>query len=414
MVQFSAFEKQKIILRRSRGLAPTYINAALELPAQTILAMGAMLKSTFSLLHRGNTFISQYLGDLAHFDTQQNYQHTLQHFLQVLNTQPEVILRDGHPEYPSSQDGEQFSKTWKIPIRAIQHHLAHFGALLGEHDLIHATEPILGVIWDGTGLGDDGQIWGGEFFKYEQYDFLRCDHFDYFAFILGDKMPKEPRISALSACWGVPGAAEVLRDKFSKTEWQIYSILLEKEKALQTSSLGRIFDAVAALLGIMDKQTYEGEAAMRLEALASSYFKKHGLNCSSSYFEAGAVHHRISTKTLMAQLIKDLQMGIARDFIAAKFHFSLMKLIKIVANQLEIKQIAFSGGVFQNSLLVDLIQVHLNNEFELYFHQQLSPNDENISFGQLVCYQIENQKAAFFKNKPNDHVFSDSGKNKSH
>ena len=287
VIQYSFFEKQKIILRRSRGFAPTYINADLKWPSESILAMGAMLKSTFSFLHRGNTYISQYLGDLAHFDTQQNYQHTIQHFLQLFHTRPELILRDKHPEYPSSQFGEQLSVDEHLSIEVIQHHIAHFGAVLGEHNLIHAREPILGVIWDGTGLGDDGQIWGGEFFRYEKYDFLRAYHFDYFDFILGDKMPREPRISALSACWDVMGADQFLKEKFSEMEWKIYGNLLEKENRLQTSSVGRIFDAVASLLGIMDKQTYEGEAAMRLEAIATNYFKKHSLDFSSSYFMEG-------------------------------------------------------------------------------------------------------------------------------
>ena len=119
--------------------------------------------------------------------------------------------------------------------------------------------------------------------------------------------------------------------------------------------------------------------------MATEYFVQHGLDFSSSYFMEGAHYYRIPTKSLMTSIIMDLQKGKAVDFIAAKFHYSLMKLVKIVANNLKIKQIAFSGGVFQNGLLVDLIQHHLANDFDLYFHKQLSPNDENISFGQLIC-----------------------------
>jgi len=159
-----------------------------------------------------------------------------------------------------------------IPIEKIQHHMAHFGAVLGENNLIYSKAPILGVIWDGTGLGNDNQIWGGEFFKYENYDFLRCHYFDYFDFILSDKMPKEPRVSALSACWEVMGMETIIQDKFTKTEWSIYTKLLAKENPLKTSSVGRIFDAVAALLGILDKQTYEGEAAMPTCKLLSVHY----------------------------------------------------------------------------------------------------------------------------------------------
>ncbi len=389
VVKYTPFSGQKIIIRRSRGLAPTYINQELKLPAQSILAMGAMLKSTFSFLHQGNTYISQYVGDLEQYDTQLAYRNSIQHFFKLFRAKPAIILTDKHPAYPSTHYGEDLSADLGIALKATQHHLAHFGAILGEHHLLHTKEAILGVIWDGTGLGDDGHIWGGEFFKYQGYDFLPCHSFDYFDFILGDKMPKEPRISALSACWDVRGAEEVLVDKFSKTEWQIYTQLLAKENPLQTSSLGRIFDAVASLLGILDKQTFEGEAAMRLEAVASQYVKQNGLDFSSSYFREEAQDSRIPTKSLMTHIILDIKKGKSTAFIAAKFHFSLVKLIKIIANHLQIKKIAFSGGVFQNGLLVDLILHHLRSDFDLYFHQQLSPNDENISFGQLVCYQIE-------------------------
>lgn len=408
VLKYSTFKKHKIILRRSRGFAPTYINADLKLANQTILATGAMLKSTFSFLHQKNTYISQYLGDLGDFDTQQSYQSTIQHFLDLFQTPPELILADQHPEYPSTQLGESFSEQWTIPIQKIQHHIAHFGAILGEHNLVDSPAPILGVIWDGTGLGQDQQIWGGEFFKYENYDFLRCYHFDYFDGILGDKMPKEPRISALSACWDVMGAEAFLKEKFSPTEWQIYTTLLSKKDNLQTSSVGRIFDAVASLLDLLDKQTFEGEAAMRLEILATQYFEEHGLDFSSSYFLEGAHYYRIPTQSLMTNIIMDLQKGKTKAFIAAKFHFSLVKLIKIVATNLKITRIAFSGGVFQNSLLIDLILQYLAEDFKLYFHQQLAPNDENISFGQLVCHQISKQKESFLTTKTKQHVFSNS------
>ncbi|MEM6316546.1 MAG: carbamoyltransferase HypF [Bacteroidota bacterium] len=392
VLKFSTFTQQKILLRRSRGLAPTYINADLKLPSQTILATGAMLKSTFSLLHQNNTYISQYLGDLGHFDTEQSYRHTVRHFFQLFETQPEIILTDKHPEYAATLFGEQLSKELTIPIHRIQHHIAHFGAVLGENNLVDVNKPILGVIWDGTGLGDDGQIWGGEFFTYDNHNFQRRYYFDYFDFILGDKMPKEPRISALSACWGIGGIADFLKEKFTKTEWSIYTKLLAKKNPLKTSSVGRLFDAVASLLGILDKQTYEGEAAMQLEQLATSYFKKNGLHFSSDYFDNQLLKGAVPTKMLLVGVVNDLKKGVAKDYIAAKFQFSLVQLVSTVANNLKIQQIAFSGGVFQNGLLVDLLQHYLAKEFTLYFHQQLSPNDENISFGQLVCHQIERLK----------------------
>ncbi len=392
VVKFTPVSKTKIIVRRSRGYAPTLINPDFNWPLQSVFATGAMLKSTFALLHLGNTYLSQYLGDLDHFNVQQNFHHTFQHLSSLIGAQPEVILSDLHPEYPSSLYAEELSTSLDLPVIKVQHHIAHFCAVLGEHNLIHSKEPILGVIWDGTGLGNDGQIWGGEFFNYENHKFHRCLHFDYFDLILGNKMPKEPRVSALASCWGIPGLEDVIGDKFTPTEWQVYSKLLSKQNHLQTSSVGRIFDAVASLLDLMDKQTYEGEAAMRLEGLAWQYFKKNGLECSESYFEGQETDARSPTKSLMTGIIQDIKAGREKNLIAAKFHYSLVKMIKAVAYDLKITRIAFSGGVFQNSVLVDLLHYHLGDEFILYFHRQLSPNDENISWGQLVYYTIQTHR----------------------
>ncbi len=391
VVQFTPVARQRIILRRSRGLAPTYINTNLAWTKQTILATGAMLKSSFSVLHRGNTYISQYLGNLGHFDTQENFRHMLGHFLKLFATKPEVILADKHPQYASTQYGERLAQELNVPFRQVQHHIAHFGAVLAENKLLHAREAVLGVVWDGTGYGDDRQIWGGEFFTYEHDSFFRAAHFEYFDCILGDKMAKEPRIAALAACWPVEGAEDFLKAKFTPTEWRLYTKMLQKGNALKTSSVGRIFDAVASLLGLSDVQSYEGEAALLLETLAWQYFQKNGFSFHESYFPEN-FKGDIPTATLMRGIVQDMKKGKSKSFIAAKLHFSFIKLVKKVANQLKIRNIAFSGGVFQNSLLVDLMIHYLKEEFALYFHQELSPNDENISFGQLVCDHIQHMK----------------------
>ena len=388
VVKFSPFYKQKIILRRSRGYAPTYIQSNLNFSSKIVLAMGAMVKSTFSLAHQDNIFISQYLGDLENFDTQENYRHTLNHFLQLFRTQPEVILLDKHPQYASSLYGKEMAAQFDLPSSSIQHHQAHFAAILGENNLIHASAPILGVIWDGTGLGDDGHIWGGEFFVYQNYHFERRHHLDYVNFILGDKMAKEPRIAALSFCWGIKAAIPYLKEKFTKTEWAIYNKLLEKDGNLKTSSIGRLFDAIASLLSLLDKQTYEGEAALLLETKATEFFQKNGLDFNFYSFDEKKTNFSLTTNRLLNMLLFDLEQEQTKEFIAARFHFLLVKYIEKVAISQNIKKIAFSGGVFQNGLLVDLIQHHLSAEYDLFFHQQLSPNDENISFGQLVTYYV--------------------------
>ncbi len=387
VVRFTPFHKKKIILRRSRGMAPTFINSTLAGRGQNVFAGGAMMKSTFALLHRQNIYLSQYLGDLESFETEENYRHTVQHFFRLLGAKPDCIVADKHPNYPSTIFSRQLAADLGIPFKTVQHHLAHFAAVLGEYLLTDQPEPVLGVIWDGTGLGDDGMVWGGEFFSFANGSFRRSGHFGYFNFILGDKMPREPRISALSACHGLDGAELVLRKKFTETEWRLYTSMLNKGSALQTSSVGRIFDAVASLLGVSDLQTYEGEAAMLLENRALRYLRLHGLAFSDHYPAAPAKDGVIPTAALMQGILQDLQAGLSRDFIAAKFHYSLAVLVKTVARQSGLRKIAFSGGVFQNSVLVDFIIHCLGQDFELYFHEALSPNDENVAFGQLVLEQ---------------------------
>ncbi len=401
VVKFSYFKEKQIVIRRSRGYAPTYISPYCrfdnfsKVKSESTLALGAMMKSSFSWAHNGNIYVSQYLGDLENFDTQESFEDTLNHFLQLFDDKPQRIITDKHPDYFSTQLGERLAQEWEIPIGEVQHHKAHFTAVMAENGLLEAEEPILGVIWDGTGLGDDGNIWGGEFFKYDNETFLRAYYFDYFPLILGDKMPKEPRISALSLAHDVMGAEEILSKKFSNTEGVLYRKLLKQDGVLQTSSVGRLFDGVASLLDLGDKMSYEGEAAMLLEDLAFSFIKKQGLDFNESYISEGTSYYRVPTKTLIQNIVFDINKGKNRDLIAAKFHVSLVKIIKKVAQNVGCKKLAFSGGVFQNSLLVDLIIHHLDKEFDLFFHNQLSPNDECISFGQLFLNRkmlFENRK----------------------
>lgn len=389
VIKFTSLNKQKIILRRSRGLAPNYINAELSLVQNTILSAGALLKSTFTFLHQGNVFVSQYLGDLESFDTQENYRQTVHHFFDLFKSKPEIILCDLHPDYASSQFAAQLAQELNLPLFKIQHHLAHFSALLGEHNLIHSEEPILGVIWDGTGLGEDGQIWGGEFFIYDNHQFERYAHLEYFDFILRNKMPKEPRISALSLSKNNPEVMAFIQKKFSEEEWRVYTTILNKESPLKTSSMGRLFDAVASLLNVCDQQSYEGEAALILENLALDYFKSYGMDFPESYFSKSIQNNSLKYEAAIFKIIQDIQNGKTKNFIAAKFHYSLVQSILEIAINASVRKIAFSGGVFQNGVLVDLLLHYLGKDYKLLFHQDLSPNDENISFGQLIYYHIQ-------------------------
>lgn len=392
VVSFTTLNDQKIIHRRSRGLAPTYENTPFASTSETVFALGAQMKSSFSILAKNRVYISQYLGDMDNYLTQNAYKHTLEHLQNILACQPKVLLADKHPLYFTTELAKEKSVDWNIPIHTFQHHKAHFAAVLAENNLLGSQEPILGVIWDGTGMGDDNNIWGGEFFTFQNQQIDRINHIGYFPFILGDKMPREPRISALCASYGLEETEGILKPKFTDQEWSIYQKLLGNHSGLMTSSMGRLFDAVASLLLGTDKISYEGEAAIWLESHAEHFANSHKTGFQYSYFHTHGDIPQNITQHLIKSIINELSNGTATDKIAYSFHISLVDLIRKVATKNTTQHIAFSGGVFQNKLLTDMMISLLANEFKLLFHQQLSPNDECISFGQLACYFLT-QKA---------------------
>ncbi len=417
VIAFSPFKKKRIVLRRARGIAPSYINRALRLSKNNIVAMGAMLKSTFGLVHDHNIYISQYIGSLESYDTLQSYKHTLNHLMGLFDMNPNVVLCDLHPMYPSTLAAQELSIELAVPLSYVQHHVAHFAAILGEHNLIDDDKAIMGVIWDGLGMGDDGQLWGGEFFTFFGSSINRIHAFDYRKVIANDKTAKESRVAALSYAHDIAEAQDQLQSKFDITEWKIYNTLLKSSAGRLTSSVGRLFDAVASLLGIIDIQSYEGEAAMLLEAKALQYFKDHGLDGATPYYIEHKGAFSIETQYLISQIVRDINRGVKIERIAAKFHLSLVFIIRNIAREHQINKICFSGGVFQNGLLIDLIIHYLNEDFELYFHKELSPNDENISFGQIVYHSItQKEKSNIEKNKnllnshkSNTYVFGNTG-----
>lgn len=387
VVRYSRHSEQRILFRRARGFAPLFINKNVDLPQTTILATGALLKSGFTLLNKQKIHVSQYLGDTDNFDVQNIYDRTLHYFLELFHAQPSVILVDKHPGYFTSQLGEQLAKNWGSQLIRVQHHEAHFASVLGELNLINYEEKILGVIWDGTGYGNDDNIWGGEFFVYHQHKFKRTNHFEYFNSFLGDKMALEPRLSAFSLCHDLEGALHILQPKFTLSEWSNYKKIIASNK-LKTSSVGRIFDAAASLLGLIDKTSYEGEAAMLLEEEALCYFNTK-LNIPQNWIADDPWENSLSAQSLMNRIVTKIKEGKDKSEIAAWFQVQLVLAIDGVASQQQCKKICFSGGVFQNGLLIDLVIKILGEKYQMYFNKDLSPNDENISFGQLVWYTIK-------------------------
>ncbi len=379
---------EKIILRRSRGMAPNYFPHFFTKTKETVLATGGELKSAFGLQHKNKVYVSQYLGDQETMESQQSYFHTLNHITGLLKAKPEIILTDKHPGYFVSQTGVQLSKkTCSGTFFAIQHHKAHFGAVLAENDLLQSRLPVLGFIWDGTGYGEDEQVWGSESFIYHDNNMTRVAHLDYFPQLLGDKMSREPRLSALSILKEFPAAITLLEKYFTVTEWQYYSKMIGQDHRLLTSSMGRFLDALACILGICPVSSYEGEAVMRLECLAE--------NCKEYINEAYPLpieNDSLNWRIFVHHFLEDIELHKSKEYIARKIFFSLAASVEQQADYFSVNRLAFSGGVFQNALLVDMIRCRLADRKRCYYHRLLSPNDENIGFGQLAYYQISNQR----------------------
>lgn len=378
VVQFTSDYSKRVVIRRSRGFAPTLLKNAFS--DETILAMGADLKSTFTLQANGRIYTSQYLGDLESYESQESFKTALQHLLNLLNAKPERVIIDQHPTYFSSQLGEELANHWVVPVHKVQHHKAHAFAVLAENDLLTSEVPVLCVTWDGTGYGEDRNIWGGEFFEYSDHSLHRIGQLEYVAGWLGDKMAKDTRLSALSFCKNIERSRKNLARKFPQKEWAYYANLLQTKPAWYMSSMGRLFDTVACLTGISNYNSFEGEAAMHLEAKAV-------WDLDAFPYPVTWKDSSLQTDPLLDLVLTDLENHVPAETIAYKFHAYLADVVYSIVTAKGYHRVAFSGGVFQNALLVDLVTQRLKG-YEIFFHRELSPNDENISFGQLAAIEI--------------------------
>ena len=379
VVKFTSEFQHKIIYRRSRGFAPSYFgNFSTQ---QKILALGAHLKSSISFLPNDHMYVSQYLGNLENAEVYERFIKTTEYFIKLFEQEPQTILTDAHPLYNSHIYAKELALEKGIRPILIQHHKAHFASVLDENNLFSSEERVLGVVWDGTGMGDDGNIWGGEFFLYQKKRMNRIAHFDYFDWIAADKMAKEPRISLLSLAHKTLDPS--LEEKFTKQELTIYQSMLQKNR-LKTSSVGRLFDAVASLLNICDYNSYEGEAAILLENRIGHYSIE---NCKS--FLQKAKFDQPPTQKIIEEVYRAVQNGDKTENIILNFFYTLADVVFTIADKNRVKNIALSGGVFQNGILVDMLLALGKKKYNLYFNKDLSSNDENISFGQMM-YFIQN------------------------
>jgi hydrogenase maturation protein HypF len=390
------------ILRRARGYAPTPINLP---PGFTnippVLAMGGELKNTFCLLKDGQAILSQHLGDLENVAAFTAYQETLNLYLNLFEHQPEIIAIDKHPEYLSTKLGKQLATANQIPIENIQHHHAHIAACMAENNLNLDSPPILGIALDGLGYGENGTFWGGEFLLADYQQFRRLATFKPVAMIGGTKAIKEPwrntyaqLISAFSWDKITQKYSELEIIKFLQNQplTLINQLLEQKINSPPASSVGRLFDAVAAAIGICPEEcSYEGQAAIEMEALAQSNISNNGEETLSYALSLGFLDsiYCIETTSMWQALLDDLQQQVSPAIIATKFHHGLGKIIANTAQKLcqenGITQVALTGGVFQNTILLHQVKKSLQQlDINVITHSLIPPNDGGLSLGQAV------------------------------
>jgi hydrogenase maturation protein HypF len=370
---------REMVLRRARGYAPLPVRMKEPLPS--VLAVGAHLKNAVALSVGRDVFISQHIGDLETAMALAAFHRTVADLPRLYEAQPELVACDLHPDYISTK----YADSAQLTVKRVQHHWAHVLACMAENEL---EPPVLGVSWDGTGYGTDGTIWGGEFLVPVQDSFQRVAHLRQFRLPGGEMAVKEPRrtaVAVLYEIWGQNGLED--RDlapvnEFSKTELALIRQMLAKGiNAPVTSSAGRLFDAVAALVGIRQQVTFEGQAAMELEALIEP-----GVIAVYPFELSNGVPQIIDWAPMIGEILVDLQKGVSQGAIAAKFHNTLAEMIIEVARQAVIPKVVLTGGCFQNSYLLEQAVQRLSQAgFKPYWHQRVPPNDGGIALGQIAA-----------------------------
>lgn len=373
---------QALLLRRSRGYVPRAVLLPQALP--NVLAVGAELKNTFCLTRGDQAFLSQHIGDLKNAEVLEALESGIRHLGGLLELAPELIAHDQHPDYLSTRLAEEWPED--LPRVAVQHHHAHLASCLAEHG---ETGPALGVIFDGIGYGADGTLWGGEFLVGDFSGYRRLAHLDLVRMPGGDAATREPRRMALAYLVAAYGAElpdlPLLRYIPDDQLKLLLQMLAKGLNSPLTSSCGRLFDAVAALVGLRDTVSYEGQAALELEMCAAE-----GERGSYSFVLLQDCEPlRVDLRPLIRGMVADLQQGVAADIISARFHNSIAELILEVCQFLRQREnlslVVLSGGVFQNCFLTEKTVVLLEHAgFRVLTHALVPPNDGGLALGQAV------------------------------
>ena len=347
------------LLRRARGFAPRPVPVEAELPP--LLAVGGHLKSSVALGVGRQVFVSQHLGDLETPEALGAFERVIEDFLRLYEVAPVAVAHDLHPDYASTR----WALASGLRCIPVQHHHAHLAACLAENG---CAGPVLGVVWDGTGYGPDGTIWGGEFLVGSAAGFRRVAHLRPFRLPGGDAAVREPRRSALA----------LLHEIGEEIEPEVLRRMIEKGiHAPLTSSAGRLFDGVAALVGPWQRTSFEGQAAMGLEHLVDP--------AVGDAYPLDVVGEELDWRPLVEALLDDRRRGAAPGAMAARFHNALVEGIVAVARAVGEPAVALSGGCFQNRVLLERAAARLAAEgFRVLLHRHVPPSDGGISLGQVA------------------------------
>ncbi len=373
-------------IRRSRGYAPFPVKLPFDVP--NILAVGGELKAAFCLTREDYAFMSQHIGDMENLETLRAFERSLEQMKNLFQIEPEIFACDRHPGYLSSNWARKIAEiNEKIKLVEVQHHRAHIASVMTENGF-QPGEKVIGFAFDGTGFGDDGAIWGGEVFVGDYAGFERVAQLEYFPLSGGDAAIKKPYRVALALL----REAEIEWNENLKcvsfcteTERKILAKQLENNlNTIPTSSFGRLFDAVASMANVRQKITYEAQAAIEFEALIDeeiSDFYRFDLTESDIL--------KINWKNLIREIEKDVSAEIPVSTISAKFHNAAANLIldlsRKMRDEFALNKVALSGGCFQNvALLQRAIRLLEDDEFEVFTHQKVPPNDGGLALGQAV------------------------------
>lgn len=394
------------VLRRARGFTPLPVGPILKPPLKrAVLAVGAQQKNTIALATGQHIFLSQHLGDLQSVETLGAFNAAIRHFENLFDAKPVSLACDLHPDYLSSV----YCRNSPLPVLAVQHHHAHVLAAMAEHDL---AGPVLGVAWDGSGLGPDGTIWGGEFLRVDRRGFTRLACLRPFPLLGGEAAVREPRRVALALILELTNPERFepkLLEMFSPRELEILRKMAEnKLNSPLTTSVGRLFDGVAALAGLHPRVSYEGQAAMALEAVHETAQGRLRLRARKEGFDYDYEHDGnesnlrpypcellesegdgpliLDWRPTIESVLNDRRAGANTAAISARFHAALIETIVAVARRAGLPDIVLSGGCFQNRILLEGAIGRLRDEqFRPWWPRIAPPNDGGIALGQAAA-----------------------------